>query len=254
MKRKNIKSFLMAVIIPVVVTTVSCSSTQRSIHIEPGNQIAKADVNLQSASVTMTKQNVEVSVKGVILPDPNEGTLHPTFWVTVSNNRKEKIDLNPAKARLVDSFGNQYRPLPMSLENSDSKDIYYKIVEPDAWSYFSLNYGWHYYPFHPSNSRFHRSRRSGFRTIHYYPRFQYRGDFFWVTKVKKLNSSIKLPDRTEEIYGDAKITYALTFPELNEAVTEYRLIIPGVNLRSETAEPQILIFEIKFNQIITIEK
>ena len=165
MKRKNIKSILMAVIIPVVVTTVSCSSTQRSIHIEPGNQIAKADVNLQSASVTMTKENVEVSVKGVILPDPNGGTIHPTFWVTVTNNRKEKIDLNPAKARLVDSFGNQYRPLPMSLENSDSKDIYYKIVEPDAWSYFSLNYGWHYYPFHPSNSRFHRSRRSGFRTI-----------------------------------------------------------------------------------------
>ena len=254
MKRKNRSSFLMAVIIPVVVTTVSCASTQKSIHIEPGNQIAKADVNLQSASVTMTKENVEVSVKGVILPDPNGGTLHPTFWVTVTNNRKEKIDLNPAKARLVDSFGNQYRPLPMSLENSDSKDIYYKIVEPDAWSYFSLNYGWHYYPFHPSNSRFHRSRRSGFRTIHYYPRFRYSGDLFWVTKVKKLNSSIKLPDRTEEIYGDAKITYALTFPELNEAVTEYRLIIPGVNLRSETAESQILIFEIKFNQIITIEK
>lgn len=63
-----------------------------------------------------------------------------------------------------------------------------------------------------------------------------------------------MPDRTEEIYGDAKITYALTFPELNETVTEYRLIIPGVNIRTGADESQILIFELKFNQIITIEK
>jgi len=254
MIRRNVNSYLILVSIIAGITAFGCSGTQRSIHIEPGSQIAKADVDFQSASVTMTKEKVEVSVKGVILPDPNEGTLHPTFWVTVTNNRNDKIDLNPAKARLVDSFGNQYRPLPMSIENGNSKDIYYKIVEPDARSYFSLNYGWHYYPFYPNRSRFHRSRRHGFRTIHYNPRFRYGGNLIWVTNVRKPNSSIKLPDRTEEIYGDAKITYALTFPELNAAVTEYRFIIPGVNIRNGDTESQKLIFEIKFNQIITIEK
>lgn len=254
MKRKNVKSYLIPVLIFAGITAFGCSGPQRSIHIEPGKQAAKADVNFQSASVTMTKENVEVAVRGVILPDPNKGTLHPTFWVTVKNNRKSKIDLNPAKARLVDSFGNQYRPLPMSLENGDSKDIYYHVVEPDAWSYFSINYGWHYYPFYPGRSRFHRRGRQGFRNIHYYPRFNYGGNLIWVKNVKKANSSIRLPDRTEEIYSDAKITYALTFPELNEEVKDYRLIIPGVNLRGEEGESRILNFEIKFDQIITIDK
>jgi len=142
----------------------------------------------------------------------------------------------------------------MTLENRESKDIYYQIVEPDAWSYFSINYGWHYYPFYPVRSRFHGRGRHGIRTIHYYPHFNYNGNQIWVINVKKPNSSIKLPDRMEEIYGDAKITYALTFPELNEAVTDYRLIIPGVNLRGEDTESQILTFEIKFDQIITIDK
>lgn len=254
MKKKNVKSYLISVLILAGITAVGCSGAQKSIYLEPGKQIAKADVNLLSASVTMSKENVEVAVKGVILPDPSDGTLHPTFWVTVKNNRNSKIEFNPAKARLVDSFGNQFRPLPMSLGKSDANDVYYQVIEPDAWSYLSINYGWNYYPFYPGRSRFHRRRGHGIRSIHYYPRFNYGGNLVWVKSVKKANSSFNLPDRIEEIYSDAKITYALTFPELSEEVKDYRLIVPGVKIVDEESESHVLIFEIKFDQIITIDK
>ncbi|MCH7495732.1 MAG: hypothetical protein IH825_06540, partial [Candidatus Marinimicrobia bacterium] len=63
----------------------------------------------------------------------------------------------------------------------------------------------------------------------------------------------RLPDRMEEIYNGAKITYVLTYPELNKEVQDYRLIIPGISVIDEDGSVREIIFETGFDQITEID-
>jgi len=168
--------------------------------------------------------------------------------------------LNPAKARLVDSNGNQYRPLSMSLnENADEK-VYYQVIDPNVRSYYSVRHGYHYYPFYPHRSyRLHRGRR-GYSRHHYYGSYNYYNPFWsygggarWTRRARKVTSSVKLPDREEVVYDGAKITYALTFPELKEEVEDYLLIIPEVNVEDEDGTVRSLKFKMIFDQIVNVD-
>ena len=216
--------------------------------------------------MTQTLEDVEVSVKGVILPSSEGESLHPTFWVTVTNNRNDKITLNPAKARLVDSNGNQYRPLAMSLNKDAGEKAYYQVIEPNVSAYYSGRYGYNYYPFYPHRSyRIHGGRRGygghrGYGRHHYYGSYNYYNPFWsygggaaWTRRVKTVSSSVKLPDREEVVYDGAKITYALTFPELKEEVEDYLLIIPEVNVEDEDGIVRNLKFKMVFDQIVKVD-
>ena len=255
MKQKQMKTYMM-VLAATGLIFVGCSGTQKSIYLEPGKQVKRADVDLKEGSITQTIDDVEVSVKGVILPDSDGKSLHPSFWVTVKNNRNSKILFNPAKARLVDSFGNQYRPLPMSLNENGKEEFYYKVIDPKTRLFYSIQYGWDYYPFYPYRSRFHsrgRGRHGRIRHVRYDPYWRFGGEVFWVRNVNYVSSKVRLHDREEEIYDGAKITYALTFPKLDEAVDDYRLIIPEILITDEDNSVRTLKFELIFNQIVEVK-
>ena len=246
----------MMVLAATGIITAGCSGTQKSIYLEPGNQVVRSDVDLNDGSITQKIDGVEVSVKGVILPDSDGKSLHPSFWVTVKNNRNNKIQFNPTKARLVDSFGDQYRPLPMSINENGKEDFYYKVINPDTRLFYSMRYGWDYYPFYPYKTRFHRrgrGRQARIRYDHYDPYWRFGGEGFLVRKVNNVSKKVRLPDREEEVYDGAKLTYALTFPEINEEVDNYRLIIPEILITDEDNITHGLKFELIFNQIITVE-
>ena len=260
MKKINVKSFHIIAVGMIGIIFAGCSGSQQIISLKPGSQVVKADVDLIAGSVTQTLEDVEVSVRGVILPSSEGESLHPTFWVTVMNNRDDKITLNPAKARLVDSNGDQYRPLAMSLNNNADEKAYYQVINPKVRSYYSGRYGYHYYPFYPHRSyRFHGGHR-GYGRHHYYgsynyyyPFWSYGGGSRWTRRVRKVTSSDKLPEREEVIYDSAKITYALTFPELKEEVEDYLLIIPEVNLEDKDGTVRSLKFKIVFDQIVKVK-
>jgi len=272
MKKINAKSFHIIAVGMVGIIFAGCAGSQQTISLIPGSQIANTDVDLTSGSVTQTLEDVEVSVKGVILPSSEGESLHPTFWVTVTNNRDDKITLNPAKARLVDSNGDQYRPLGMSLNNNTDEKGYYQVIDPNVRSFYSGRYGYHYYPFYPHRSyRLHGGHR-GYGRHHYYgghrgrgryhyygsynyysPFWSYGGGAAWTRRVKKVTNNVKLPDREEVLYDGAKITYALTFPELKEEVEDYLLIIPEVNVEDEDGTVRSLKFKVIFDQIVKVD-
>ena len=255
MRQRQMRSY-MIVLAAAGIISVGCSGTQKSIYLEPGNQVARTNVDLINSSVTQKIDGVEVSVKGVILPESDGKTLHPSFWVTVKNNRSSKILFNPAKARLIDSFGDQYRPLPMSLNENGNEEFYYKVIDPNTRLFYSIRYGWDYYPFYPYKTRFHRRGRGRHLRIsyaHYDPFWRFGREAIWVRKVNNVRSKVKLPDREEEIYDGAKLTYALTFPEINEEVDNYRLIIPEITITDDENITRRLKFELIFNQIVTVE-
>ncbi len=255
MLQKQMISYMM-VLAATGIITVGCSGTQKSIYLEPGKQVARSDVDLNEGSITQKIDGVEVSAKGVILPDSDGKSLHPSFWVTVKNNRNSKIQFNPTKARLVDSFGDQHRPLPMSLNRNDKEEFYYKVIDPHTRLFYSIHYRWDYYPFYPYKTRFHRrggGRQLRIRYVHYDPFWRFGGEAFLVRKVNDVSNKFGLPDREEEVYDGAKLTYALTFPEINEEVDNYRLIIPEILIIDEDNITRSLKFELIFNQIVTVE-
>ena len=255
MRQKQMKTY-MIVLAATGIFIVGCSGTQKNIYLEPGKQAKRADVDLNEGSITQKIDGVEVFVKGVILPGLNGKSLHPSFWVTIKNNRSSKLLFNPAKARLVDSFGDQYRPLPMSLNENGKEEFYYKVINPDTRLFYSIQYGWDYYPFYPYRTRFHRGgrgRHGRIRHVRYDPFWSFGGGAYWIRTVHSVSSKVKLPDREEEIYDGAKLTYALTFPELKEEVDNYRLIIPEILITDEDGKTRSLKFELIFNQIVTIE-
>ena len=260
MKNINVKSFHIIAVGMVGIIFAGCSASQQTISLKPGSQVVKEDVDLTSGSVTQTLEDVEVSVKGVILPSSEGESLHPTFWVTVTNNRDDKITLNPAKARLVDSNGNQYRPLSMSLNGNADEKADYQVIDPNVRAFYSGRYGYNYYPFYPHRYyRLHRGRRGYIRHHHYGPYnyynpfWSYGGGATWTRRVRKVTSSVKLLDREEAVYDGAKITYALTFPELKVEVEDYLLIIPEVNIEDENGTVRILKFKMIFDQIVKVD-
>ena len=76
----------------------ACAGTRERVVLEPGVQIADATVDVQSGSVTLERDGVVVTAQGAMLPAPRREALHPTFWVTVENNREERISVTPANA------------------------------------------------------------------------------------------------------------------------------------------------------------
>ena len=253
MKSIELKMAVMPLILYFAVLNSGCAGQSEEIYLRPGKQIAKSDVNFDSGSITQTIDNVELSVKGAIIASRDGESLHPTFWVTVKNNRSGKITINPSKARLVDSFGFQFKPLPMSFSGELSQESYYAVVGPDIRMYFALSHGWHYYPFYPRSRGHRRGRSFRIRPIYYEPHWGFGSRVVWVKNIRKKSSRNILPDRTEEIYNGAKITYVLTYPEINKEVQDYRLIIPGIIVVDEDGSVREIIFETGFDQITEID-
>jgi hypothetical protein len=125
-------------------------------------QTADASVDWESGVVTLEQEGVVVSAQGALLPAPRGNTLHPTFWVTIQNNRAERIAVRPTDARLVDTFGNQHEPVPMSVDRG-GREVGYALVDPEIRTYVSLHFGWPYYPLYPYPGWFAHPRYSRLR-------------------------------------------------------------------------------------------
>lgn len=104
-----------ALTVAMALALAACASNRERIVLEPGVQLGDAEVDVESGVVTMEREGVGLSVQAAMLPSPRGEALHPTFWVTVRNDREERIVVRPADARLIDTFGNQLAPVPMSV-------------------------------------------------------------------------------------------------------------------------------------------
>src|SRR5687768_13940966 len=89
----------------------ACATGPSRVALEPGPQTGPADVDLESGSVTVERDLVLVTGQGALLPAPRSGELHPTFWITIRNERDDRISFRPTDARLIDTFGNQLAPV-----------------------------------------------------------------------------------------------------------------------------------------------
>jgi hypothetical protein len=248
-----IKKFILVSSAVVLIILGGCATTKNNVYLEPGEQITKAEVDLETGAVSQDQDSVLVSVQAAMLPGPYEGdNLYPSFWVTIQNNRKTQISLKPGAARLIDSFGNQLNPEPMSVETRDREVVdRYVIVDPEIHLYFGLHYGWRFYPMYP----YPRWRRHGHffrRGFGWYdPFWDFGPRVVWVRRIVSEKSVGNQPEKLETIYNDAKITYLVVFPELSETVKDMRLIIPGITIQ-ENQTTKSLDFELVFNQIIEV--
>ena len=78
MKLNGLKPAFMPLILYFAVLSSGCAGQSEEIYLRPGKQIAKADVNFDSGSITQTIDNVELSVKGAIIASRDGESLHPT--------------------------------------------------------------------------------------------------------------------------------------------------------------------------------
>jgi hypothetical protein len=189
-----------------------------------------------------------------MLPAPREGALHPTFWVTVENARDESVHLRPAQARLVDTFGNQLAPVPMSVSEGDRR-VRYALVDPEIHTYVSLHFGWPYYPIYPYPGWFAHARFSRLRYWHYDPFWTLGIGPIWVHEIGPPPARRQAeadPSRDETVFSDARLTYVVVFPELGRSVRDLRLIVPDVRIRPEGEPERTLEFELAFRQILTV--
>ena len=229
---------------------VACAPRQR-IALEPGVQITDADVDLESGSVSQERAGVVVTAQGAMLPAPRGSTLHPTFWVTVQNDREERIAVTPTDARLVDAFGNQLEPMPMAVDRG--RDVRYALVDPEIRTYVSLHFGWPYYPLYPYPGWFAPPRYSRFRYWHLDPFWALGVGPVWVMEVGPPPPMVRRtrppPERRELVYHDARLTYVVVFPEIDRTSRDLRLIVPGVGVPDAEGGERLLEFELVFEQI-----
>lgn len=235
---------------------VACAPRQR-IALEPGIQITDAAVDLESGSVSQERDGVVVSAQGAMLPSPRGSTLHPTFWVTVQNNREGRIAVTPTAARLVDAFGNQFEPVPMSVDRAD-REVRYALVDPEIRTYVSLHFGWPYYPLYPYPGWFAPPRYSRFRYWHLDPFWALGVGPVWVMEVGPPQPAVRrtrpAPERRELLYHDARLTYVVVFPEIDRTSRDLRLIVPGVGVPDAEGGERLLEFELVFEQILEAEQ
>ncbi|MGD9488175.1 MAG: hypothetical protein AB7W47_09140 [Calditrichaceae bacterium] len=243
-----------AVILAISFILAGCAGIQQTVSLEPGSQVNEAEIDLQSGSVTQRMEDIEVTVQAAMLPEPYGEIIHPTFWITVQNNRETKISIKPAQTRLIDSFGNQLKPLTMTFGEKTETNGEYVIVDPEIHYYFGMNYGWSYYPMYPYRA-WHKGRgtRIGIRHAKHDPFWDFGPNVVWVKKLKKSKETDNKPEKEETIYHHAKLTYVVTFPELKEKVKEVRLMVPDVSA-IEGDRLNTLDFELVFNQIIKVEE
>lgn len=235
----------------LLVSLGACASGQPHVALEPGVQRGDAVVDRQAGTVTLEEQGVVVSAQGAMLPAPRDGTLHPTFWVTVQNNREERITVRPTDARLVDTFGHQLEPVPMIVDRG-GREVRYARVDPEIRTYISLHYGWPYYPLHPYPGWFAHPRYDRLRYWRPHPFWTFGFGPVWITEVRP--GAARMPaapvrDELEVIYGDAKLTYVVIFPELDRAARDMRLIIPEIGVRISEGGEETLEFDLVFEQI-----
>lgn len=246
-----LRSTKLKFVVLTLIFLMGCAGTQKKISLEPGKQVIEADVDIQSGAVTQQMENVEVSVQAAMLPEPNGDTPYPTFWITIRNNRDNKITIKPAQAMLIDSFGKQYKPLAMSTDSIASHENKYVVVDPYVHTYFSLNFGWPFYPLYPHRGWTRRGPHIKMRRRHYDPFWHFGTRVRWVNRISTVKNVGEKLDKEEVIYHDAKLTYVIAFPELKESVKEMRLMVPEVSIWDNNIE-YTLDFELVFNQNIEI--
>jgi hypothetical protein len=228
----------------------ACASRQQRIALEPGVQLSDASVEWETGSVTLEREGVVVTAQGAMLPSPRGRTLHPTFWVTVENHRDERIAVRPTDARLVDAFGHQLEPLPMTVDRS-GREVRYALVDPEIRTYISLHYGWPYYPLYPYPDWFAYPRYGRVRYWHADPFWTFALRPIWITEVRPVRPrTVPMRDEVELVYRDAQLTYVVIFPELAETARDMRLIIPEISVRGVEGGETTLEFELIFEQIL----
>lgn len=239
----------------LLVVMSACGGPREYVVLEPGAQSTDAEVDVEAGTVTLDREGIVVSVQGAMLPAPRGGSVHPTFWVTVENTRHEAVAVKPAEARLVDTFGNQLAPVPMSVSGG-GREVRYALVDPEIHTYVSLHFGWAYYPIYPYSGWFAHRRLSRIRYWHYDPFWSIGVTPVWVREIRPARppraSAALDPEREETIYRDARLTYVVVFPELGREARDVRLIVPGVRLRSDEEPERSLSFELVFRQIVTV--
>lgn len=247
------KTGLMSVVLFTSLALAACAPRQQGIVLQPGLQTAGADVDLQSGTVQLEREGVVVTAQGALLPAPRGGSLHPTLWVTVQNNREERISVTPTEARLVDTFGNQYGPLPMSVDRG-GREVRYALVDPEIRTYVSLHFGWPYYPLYPYPGWFAHPRYGRQRYWHYDPFWALGFGPVWIMEIGPPAPVVRrepsAPERREFVYHDARLTYVLVFPEIDRQARDLRLIVPGVGVQAVQGSEQMLEFELVFEQIV----
>lgn len=236
----------------MVVALAGCASGPQRVALEPGVQTAAvSDVDWESGSVSVEEGGVVVSAQGALLPDPGGHALHPTFWVTIENNREDRIAFRPTDARLVDTFGRQHEPLPMSVDRG-GRAVGYALVDPEVRTYVSLHFGWPYYPLYPYPGWFGYPRYSRLRYWRPDPFWALGVWPIWITEVRPRPVRVRaepVPDRLEFVYRDAKLTYVVVFPEIDAMARSLRLIIPDVGPRADEGREEAIDFELVFEQM-----
>jgi hypothetical protein len=235
----------------------ACASGPSRIALEPGPQLGPADVDLESGSVTVEREGVLVTAQGALIPAPRSGTLHPTFWITVQNERDERVSVRPTDARLVDTFGNQLAPVPMSVDRG-GREVGYALVDPEIRTYVGLHFGWPYYPIYPYPGWYARPRYGRTRYWSFDPFWTFGFGPVWVTEVFPRRSPPRVEppmrDRLEFVYPGARLTYVVVFPELGGAVRDMRLIVPEVEITWAEGGVRALDFDLVFEQILEGER
>jgi len=249
--RQVARRLVAAAVVVAAVAGAACASSQPRIAIEPGVQRSDAEVDWQTGSVTLIQERVEVSAQGAMLPSPRGRSQHPTFWVTIENHREERVSARPTDARLVDAFGNQLEPVPMCLDRG-GREVRYALVDPEIRTYVSLHYGWPFYPVYPYPGWFVHPRYGRVRYWHPDPFWTFGFGPVWIMEVRPRPvppPPRPSPDKVEFIYGGARLTYVVIFPEIDPMGREMRLIVPGVAVTEDEGSERHLEFELVFEQI-----
>jgi hypothetical protein len=238
-----------------VTAVLACAGTPDRVVLEPSIQAEGAAVDVEAGTVTMEREGVVVTAQGAMLPAPRGDDIHPTFWVTVENRREEPVAVRPAAARLIDSFGNQVSPVPVSVDRG-ADDVRYALVDPEIHTYVALHFGWPYYPLYPYRGWFAYPRMGRVHPWRYDPFWVMGPGPVWIMDVRPrpvIPRRAPLdPEREEIVYRDAKITYVVVFPQLDRTVRDVRLIVPGVSIRSDEERGPTLDFELLFRQIVEV--
>jgi hypothetical protein len=153
---------------------------------------------------------------------------------------------------LVDTFGNQLEPVPMSVDRG-GREVGYAVVDPEIRTYVGLHFGWPYYPIYPYPGWFAHPRYGRIRYWAHDPFFTFGFGPVWVTEVwpRRTPARVEPPvrDRLELVYPGARLTYVVIFPELGGAVRDMRLIVPEVGITQAEGSARALDFELVFEQI-----
>lgn len=257
MKIKRIRVSAPAWVAMAPFVLAACASGPKRVALTPGAQPGDATVDWETGSVTLEQEGVLVTAQGALLPDPRGRVLHPTFWVTVENDREERISVRPSDARLVDAAGRQMEPVPMSVDVG-GREVRYALVDPRIRTYVSLHYGWPYYPLYPYPGWFgppNYSRLPYWRRDPFWP---YGVGPVWIMEVgprRPIRPEARpAQDKREFIYSAARLTYVVVFPQIDPTAGDLRLIIPDVGMQAAEGAERSLEFDFVFAHLPDAEQ